>query len=195
MTDSTSSGGTVDVSLYNFRNACYRSGRSVGWGAYVSAVTTVELGLGHQLFSISIWSNYIQIGIFRNNSTAVQEVLLRGNTYYWVGVVTDKYYISAVTFGEDEVFNPPFVNVLLNLKSDERIPLPMVDDYLDYCQIRRMYELTSPVLSTSTVTELRIPYSYLSWFAMDVDRKIYNDDGSLKDAYSSDNNMFSDYEN
>lgn len=195
MTDSTSSGGTVDVSIYNFQRACYRGGRSVSWGTYTESVVTKSLGVGRQLVSIMFWSNYVQIGIFRNNTSAVQEVLLRAKTYYWTGVVSDKYFISAVTFGEDEVFNPPFVNVLLNLKPLEHIPLSMVDDYLDYCQIRRMYELTSPVLTTATVTEIRIPYSYLSWFAMDVERRIYNDDGSLKDDYSSDNNMFSDYEN
>lgn len=195
MTDSTSSGGTVDVSLYNFRNACYRGGRTISWGIYISSVSTVGLSVGYQLFSITFWSNYVVIGIYRNNTSFRQEVTLRANTYYWTEVVTDKYFISAVTFGEDEVFNPPFVNVLLNLKSNDRMPLSMVEDYLDYCQIRRMYELTSPVSTTATATEIRIPYSYLSWFSMDVDRKIYNEDGSLKDAYSSNNNMFSDYEN
>lgn len=192
MTDSTSTGGTVDVAHFSFTKACHRGGNVLGWGVYKESAYTYGLRVGYQLFTVNFWSNYVQIGIYRNNSNADQQVLVRGNSYSYSDVVSDKYYISAVTFGEDEVFNPPFVN-MIEVTGD--LSKDYVDEYLDYCQIRRMYELTSPVLTTATVTEIRIPYSYLSWFVMDSERRVYNDDGSLKDDYFSDNNMFSDYEN
>lgn len=192
MTDSTAGGATVDVSHYSFSRACYRGERETSWGIYSPSVYNVELAIGRQLFVVVFWSSYVQIGIYRNNTNAVQTVLVRGNSYAYNDVVSDKYFISAVTFGEDEVFNPPFLNYLLN---GERIQKNDIEEYLDYCQIRRMYELTSPVLSTATVTEIRIPYSYLNWRFMDSEHRVYNEDGSLKDSYLSQNYMFSDFEN
>lgn len=192
MTDSTAGGATVDVSHYSFIRACYRGGNQVRWGTYSTTVRNVELAIGRQLFVIAFWSTYVQIVIYRNNTNAVQTVVIRGNSYYYGDIVSDKYFISAVTFGEDEVFNPPFLNYLFNT---ERIQKDDIEEYLDYCQIRRMYELTSPVSSTATVTEIRIPYSYLSWRFVDYEHVVYNEDGSLKDGYYSQNYMFSDFEN
>lgn len=192
MTDSTAGGATVDVSHYSFTRACYRGEREIQWGIYSPSAFNAQLAIGRQLFVVVFWSYYVQIGIYRNNTNAVQTVLIRGNSYMYNDVVSDKYFISAVTFGEDEVFNPPFLNYLLN---GEIIQKNDIEEYLDYCQIRRMYELTSPVSSTATVTEIRIPYSYLNWRFIDSEHKVYNEDGSLKDGYISQNYMFSDFEN
>lgn len=192
MTDSTAGGATVDVSHYSFTRACYRGGNEVRWGIYSPSVQNAQISIGRQIFAVSFWSTYVQIVIYRNNTNAVQTVVIRGNSYFYNDVVTDKYFISAVTFGEDEVFNPPFLNYLFDqniIQKDD------IEEYLDYCQIRRMYELTSPVASTATVTEIRIPYSYLSWRFIDYEHKVYNEDGSLKDGYYSQNYMFSDFEN
>ena len=52
MTDSTASGGSVDVALYNFGNVCYRGGRCTTWGAFTDSVTTKSLGVGQSHFSI-----------------------------------------------------------------------------------------------------------------------------------------------
>ena len=144
------------------------------------------------MLTVVFWSSYVQIGIYRNNTTALQTILVRANSYVYRDFVSDKYFISAVTFGEDEVFNPPFVNML---ESTQALSNDYVDEYLDYCQVRRMYELSSPVASTATVTEIRIPYSFLSWRLMDVDNEVYNEDGSLKSGYETQNYMFSDFEN
>lgn len=192
MSDSTAGGATVDVSHYSFVQACFRRGTHVRWGSYSSTVRNVELPIGRQFFVIVFWSTYVQVGIYRNNTNAVQTVLIRGNSYYYGDVVSNKYFISAVTFGEDEVFNPPFLNYLFD---NEIIQKDDIQEYLDYCQIRRMYELTSPVASTATVTEIRIPYSFLSWRFLDYEHIVYNEDGSLKDGYYSQSCMFSDFEN
>lgn len=193
MTDSDSSGGKVDVSHYGFQKTVYRgSDHTSYWGSFNSGTTGKILTVGQQLFAIIFWPSYVQIGIFRNNTSAEQVVTIRGPSYTYINGVSDKYFISAVTFGEDDVFNPPFLNFL---EDGGLMRVDSFDEYLDYCQIRRMYELSSPVASTATVTEIRIPYSFLSWFFIDSARKIYNDDGSLKSDYKSQNFMFSDFEN
>lgn len=195
MTDSTAGGATVDVAHYSFRRACYRGGNSLSWGVFSSSPRVYEIAIGRQLMAVVFWQTYVQIIIYRNNTSAAQTVTVRGDSFVYQDIVSDKYYISAVTFAEDEVFNPLFVNFLENFGWDDPLPKDYVEEYLDYCQIRRMYELSSPVASTATVTEIRIPYSYLSWYLMDVDHNIYNADGSLKDGRYSQNYMFSDFEN
>ena len=192
MADSESGGATVDVSHYSFRHVCYRGGVTAEWGVYSDTLRTYYLSVGQQMLTVVFWSSYVQIGIYRNNTTALQTILVRANSYVYRDFVSDKYFISAVTFGEDEVFNPPFVNML---ESTQALSNDYVDEYLDYCQVRRMYELSSPVASTATVTEIRIPYSFLSWRLMDVDNEVYNEDGSLKSGYETQNYMFSDFEN
>lgn len=192
MTVSVEDGGIVDVSHFSFRKACYRGGKVISWGKFYDSVRTYPLSAGNQLFCVTFWSNFVQVGIYRNNTSAVQNVIVRTPSYAYTDVVSNKYFISALTFGEDPVMNPTFVNLL---ESSDSPNSEFVEDYLDLCTKRRAYELASPVASTATVTELRLPYSFLSWFLMDVDHIVYNEDGTLKDGYRADNYMFSDFEN
>lgn len=192
MTSSSSEGGSVDVAHLSFKKACYRGGKVVSWGKYYSSVVTQPLSVGNQFFCVTFWSNFVQVGIYRNNTSAVQNIVVRAPSYGYTDVVSNKHFISALTFGEDPVMNPTFVNLL---ESSDSPNSEFVEDYLDLCTKRRTYELSSPVASTATVTELRLPYSFLSWFLMDVDHVVYNEDGTLKDGYRVDNFMFSDFEN